>query len=83
MSSHDAHLGIRDKIKIYAMPKAICNRPFYFTRKIGFGLSTFYTHFHKWLTYNIVTAAVPGPLSLDLPCCVRMLYIINMAFFVL
>lgn len=58
MSSHGAHLGIRDKIKIYAMPKAICNRPFYFTRKIGFGLSTFYTHFHKWLTFNIVTEAL-------------------------
>lgn len=58
MSSHGAHLGIRDKIKIYAMPKAICNRPFYFTRKIGFGLSTFYTHFHKWLTFDIVTEAL-------------------------
>lgn len=52
MSSHGAHLGIRDKIKIYALPKAICNRPLYFARKIGSGLSAFYIHFHKWLTFN-------------------------------
>lgn len=47
MSSHGAHLGIRDKIKIYALPKAICNRPLYFARKIGFGLSVFYIYFDK------------------------------------
>lgn len=52
MLSHGTHLGIRDKIKIYALPKAICNRPVYFARKIGFGLSAFYIHFHKWLTFN-------------------------------
>lgn len=52
MSSHGTHLGIRDKIKIYALPKAICNRPLYFAQKIGFGLSSLYINFHKWLTFN-------------------------------
>lgn len=54
------------------MPKAICNRPFYSTRKIGFGLSALCTRFYNTqvvlssqvVLFNIAVTARHDTLSL-------------------